>query len=96
MEFLIDLGASGALVQWLIDAGHDVVQVLDEDARMADSDILQWATQQGWSLGDSCGGVCDHGGTGRYMVDKESFGLGAMVEGVAGVYEACLEGRWEG
>ena len=47
MEFLIDLGASGALVQWLIDAGHDVVQVLDEDARMADSDILQWAIQEG-------------------------------------------------
>ena len=31
---------------WLIDAGHDVVQVVDEDARMADSEILRWAMRQ--------------------------------------------------
>ena len=46
MKFLIDVNASGTLVQWLTDAGHDVVQVADEDARMADGDILQWANRE--------------------------------------------------
>lgn len=46
MKFLIDVSASGTLVQWLTDAGHDVVQVVEEDARMADGDILQWATRE--------------------------------------------------
>ena len=46
MKFLIDVSAGGALVQWLIDAGHDVVQVVDEDARMADSEIPRWAMRQ--------------------------------------------------
>ena len=37
---------SATLAQWLTGAGHDVVQVVEEDARMADSDVLQWATRE--------------------------------------------------
>lgn len=30
MKFLIDVSASGTLAQWLIDSGHDVVQVVEQ------------------------------------------------------------------
>jgi len=39
VRFLLDVNASGTWVQWLIDGGHDVVQVVDEDARMAEGGV---------------------------------------------------------
>ena len=46
MKFLIDVSASGTVAQWLTEVGHDVVQVVEQDARMVDSDILQWAVRE--------------------------------------------------
>ena len=43
MRFLTDVNASGALVKWLRDMGHDVIQVADRDAGLPDDEILQWA-----------------------------------------------------
>lgn len=45
MKFLVDVNASGAVVQWLAERGHDVIQVSMRDERMKDDDILQWAVQ---------------------------------------------------
>lgn len=36
MKFLVDVNASGAVVQWLEAQGHDVAQVLTRDERMKD------------------------------------------------------------
>lgn len=46
MKFLADVNASGALTQWLRDMGHDVRQVAERDAGMADEEIMQWAMQE--------------------------------------------------
>lgn len=46
MKFLIDVNASGAVVQWLETRGHDVAQVIERDERMKDEDILRWAVRE--------------------------------------------------
>lgn len=46
MKFLIDANASGSLAHWLKECGHDVIQVEEDDAGMADGDILAWAVQE--------------------------------------------------
>lgn len=47
MKFLVDVNASGAVVHWLEERDHDVVQVIMRDERMQDDHILQWAVQEG-------------------------------------------------
>ena len=46
MKFLIDVNASGALARWLQSMGHDVSSVADQDPRMSDDAILEWATHE--------------------------------------------------
>lgn len=46
MRFLTDVNASGALARWLKEAGHDVVRVADQDARMGDDGILTWGVRE--------------------------------------------------
>ena len=46
MKFLLDVNTSGSLAGWLIERGHDVIQVRDVDARMTDDKVLQWALQE--------------------------------------------------
>ena len=46
MRFLVDVNASGALSRWLLEMGHDVAQVAEQDPRMRDEDILQWAVRE--------------------------------------------------
>jgi predicted nuclease of predicted toxin-antitoxin system len=46
MKFLVDVNASSSLASWLVGLGHDVAQVKDRDARMADGDILTWAVNE--------------------------------------------------
>lgn len=41
MKFLVDVNASGGLVNWLRDMGHDVVAVGDSDPKMTDDNILE-------------------------------------------------------
>lgn len=43
MKFLTDVNASGALANFLLEHGYDVLQVADVDPRMEDSRILRWA-----------------------------------------------------
>ena len=40
MQFLLDVNASGAVAEWLIQYGHDVVEVCHKDPRMSDNEIL--------------------------------------------------------
>ena len=46
MNFLLDVNASGALARWLIELGHDVVQVSEKNPRMSDDEILRWAVRE--------------------------------------------------
>jgi len=46
MNFLLDVNASGALARWLIELGHDVVQVSEKNPRMSDDGILSWAVSE--------------------------------------------------
>lgn len=46
MRFLVDVNASGALTQWLMERGHDVAQVTKKDPSMRDDDILRWAVHE--------------------------------------------------
>jgi predicted nuclease of predicted toxin-antitoxin system len=46
MKFLLDVNASGPMYSWLVELGHDVVQVGTKDPRMSDSDILSWAVRE--------------------------------------------------
>jgi len=46
MNFLLDVNASGALARWLIELGHDVVQVSEKNPRMSDDEILSWAVRE--------------------------------------------------
>ena len=46
MKFLIDVNASGSVVQQLEEWGHDVIQVITHDGRMKDEDILKWAVDE--------------------------------------------------
>lgn len=46
MKFLIDVNASGAVVDRLISLGHDVIEVAAKDPRMKDEDILCWANDE--------------------------------------------------
>jgi len=48
MKFLLDVNAGGALADWLLQRGHEVLQVRDVDPRMWDDKILEWA------LGENC------------------------------------------
>jgi predicted nuclease of predicted toxin-antitoxin system len=45
MNFLLDVNASGAVAQWLIHQGHDIVEVGQKDPRMSDNKILDWAME---------------------------------------------------
>jgi predicted nuclease of predicted toxin-antitoxin system len=47
MQFLLDVNASGAVAEWLIQYGHDVVEVCHKDPRMSDNEILSWAVKEG-------------------------------------------------
>jgi predicted nuclease of predicted toxin-antitoxin system len=46
MKFLVDVNASGFLVDELMRLGHDVAAVAAKDPRMRDADILCWATSE--------------------------------------------------
>jgi predicted nuclease of predicted toxin-antitoxin system len=46
MRFLLDMNASGALLNLLLNSDHDVVCVQDIDRKMSDSDILAWAVRE--------------------------------------------------
>jgi predicted nuclease of predicted toxin-antitoxin system len=46
MKFLLDVNASGSLTGWLLERGHDVLQVRKVDARMKDDAVLQWAVSE--------------------------------------------------
>jgi predicted nuclease of predicted toxin-antitoxin system len=46
MKFLVDVNASGSLVDGLMHLGHDVSAVAEKDPRMRDEDILCWATSE--------------------------------------------------
>ena len=46
MDFLLDVNASGVLSRWLIDRGHNVVEVGQKDSRMSDDEILSWAVRE--------------------------------------------------
>jgi predicted nuclease of predicted toxin-antitoxin system len=43
VKFLVDVNASGSLARWLIEMGHDVVQVAERNPKMPDDGILAWA-----------------------------------------------------
>ena len=40
MNFLLDVNASGIVARWLIQRGHDVAEVGQEDPGMSDNEIL--------------------------------------------------------
>ena len=46
MDFLLDVNVSGAVARWLIDRGHNVVEVGQTDPRMSDDKILSWALRE--------------------------------------------------
>jgi predicted nuclease of predicted toxin-antitoxin system len=46
MDFLLDVNASGAVVRWLIDRGHNVAEVGQIDPKMSDDEILNWAVRE--------------------------------------------------
>lgn len=46
MRFLLDMNASGALLNLLLNSDHDVACVQDIDRKMSDSDILAWAVRE--------------------------------------------------
>lgn len=46
MKFLLDVNASGPLQPLLLELGHDVACVGDVNARMTDSEILDWAVRE--------------------------------------------------
>ena len=46
MRFLVDVGVSKAVEEWLRAEGYDVVAVRDIDPRMHDVDILEEAVRQ--------------------------------------------------
>ncbi|MDZ4164447.1 MAG: DUF5615 family PIN-like protein [Smithellaceae bacterium] len=46
MNFLLDVNASGVVARWLIQLGHDVVEVGQKDPRMNDDEILSWAVRE--------------------------------------------------
>jgi len=46
MNFLLDVNASGALLIWLLESGHNVVSVGDVNPKMDDEDILAWAVRE--------------------------------------------------
>jgi len=46
MNFLIDVNASGVVTRYLIDHGHNVVEVAKKNQRMTDDDILSWAVNE--------------------------------------------------
>ena len=46
MNFLLDVNASGAVAQWLIQQGHDIVEVGQKDPKMSDNEILDWAEKE--------------------------------------------------
>jgi len=46
MNFLLDVNASGVISRWLIQRGHDVVEVGHTDPRMSDQEILTWAVRE--------------------------------------------------
>ncbi len=45
MDFLLDVNASGAIARWLLERGHNVVEVSQTDPRMSDDKILSWAVK---------------------------------------------------
>jgi predicted nuclease of predicted toxin-antitoxin system len=47
MKFLLDVNASGALLNLLVSLGHNVVCMSDVNPRMADDKILTWAVREG-------------------------------------------------
>jgi predicted nuclease of predicted toxin-antitoxin system len=46
VKFLVDVGVSKAVEEWLRSEGYDVVAVRDIDPRMQDVDILEEAARQ--------------------------------------------------
>lgn len=46
MKFLVDVNASGSVVDRLMSLGHDVIQVVAKDPRMKDEDVLCWANDE--------------------------------------------------
>jgi predicted nuclease of predicted toxin-antitoxin system len=46
MKFLLDVNASGSVYRWLIELGHDAIQVGKIDPRMSDDEILKWAVKE--------------------------------------------------
>jgi predicted nuclease of predicted toxin-antitoxin system len=46
LRVLVDVGVGSAVEDRLRQAGHDVAAVRDQDPRMMDSDILDWAVRE--------------------------------------------------
>jgi len=46
VDFLLDVNASGAVAQLLIDRGHNVAEVGQTDPGMRDDEILSWAVRE--------------------------------------------------
>ena len=46
MKFLIDVNVGGSITEWMIDSGHDVIEVRDIDCRMTDKAILDLAVKE--------------------------------------------------
>jgi len=46
MKFLLDVNASGIVASWLMQLGHDVVEVSQKDPGMSDNEILSWAVRE--------------------------------------------------
>lgn len=46
MKFLVDVNASGIVVDWFLERGHDLAEVAEKDPSMGDERILQWAVRE--------------------------------------------------
>jgi predicted nuclease of predicted toxin-antitoxin system len=46
MKFLTDVNASGVLAQWLAEMGYDVATVSQQNPKMSDDEILNWAVNE--------------------------------------------------
>jgi predicted nuclease of predicted toxin-antitoxin system len=46
MKLLIDVNVGGSVTEWLINSGHDVVEVRDIDCKMTDKTILDRAVKE--------------------------------------------------
>jgi predicted nuclease of predicted toxin-antitoxin system len=46
MKFLLDVNVAGSVSKYLQESGHDIAEVINEDPRMPDKAILEWALNE--------------------------------------------------